>query len=391
MNFKKNIFYLLLTFLFFACQEKEVEQDTEPNIKENQFVIYGKINFPDASGRVTLRKMDMIIKNTSRIETLIIKEDGTFEATYDWKEPVLLLVDFYGKQFVKLAVNKGEKIQINLDGNNPLGFLEIKGSKDSEDLYKIEQKRHELHKKHLQGITLKLKKAPQSSTLRQEYKVAKELKNKEFQEYLRTLGSSIAVYTALSYLDLNQNFDEDRSQLDFFDKLYQPLLKKFPNSKMSNEVRTFIVDSKRALLGEIAPNITLTSSKGDTVSLYDTRGKYVLINFWSPYFGRTRAESPHLVKTYRKFRRKGFTIFGVALDDNEKRWKRSLVRYGLRSWTNVADLENGRNSLVLDTFKIKKAPANILLDREGRIIAKDLKYRNLSDTLETIFETEKVN
>ena len=335
--------------------------------------------------------MDRQIKNTSLIATIPINEDGTFEAVYDWKEPVLLFVDFYGTQFVKLAVDKGQKIEINLDGNNPLGFLEVKGSKDTEDLYKIEQKRIELHKKYFSDLDTKLKNDPQNNSLRKEYQTANTLKNKEFKDFLLTLQSSIASYTVGSYLDLNQDFDQDRSQLDFFDKISKPVIKKFPHASMTSEIQSFIQDSKRALLGEIAPNITLPSSKGDTINLNDTRGKYVLVNFWSPYFGRTRTESPHLVKTYRKYRNKGFTIFGVALDDNEKRWKKSLVRYGLRSWTNVADLAHGRKSPILDTFKIKNAPSNILLDREGRIIAKDIKYRVLADSLETIFENETLN
>ena len=149
MNFKKNLIYLLLVSLFFSCQEKQVEQSSEPTISENQFVIYGKVNFPDLNTKVTLRKMDMRIKSTATITTIPIQEDGTFEAIYDWKEPSLFLVDFYGKQFVKLAVDKGQKIEINLDGNNPLGFLEVKGSKDTDDLFRIEQKRIELHKKYL--------------------------------------------------------------------------------------------------------------------------------------------------------------------------------------------------------------------------------------------------
>jgi peroxiredoxin len=91
-------------------------------------------------------------------------------------------------------------------------------------------------------------------------------------------------------------------------------------------------------VGQPAPEITLASPDGKSVSLSSLRGKYVLIDFWASWCGPCRQENPNVVKMYNKFKGKNFEIFGVSLDREKEKWTQAIAQDGL-SWVHVSDLK----------------------------------------------------
>lgn len=138
-------------------------------------------------------------------------------------------------------------------------------------------------------------------------------------------------------------------------------------------------------VGEIAPNIKLKDRDGKEVELSSLRGKVVLLDFWASWCGPCRMENPNVVKAYDHYKDKGFTIFSVSLDDNRDRWLQAIEKDKL-SWPNhVSDLKGWRSAGAA-LYQVHSIPATFLIDRDGRIIAKNLRGAALDNKLKSLLE-----
>jgi thiol-disulfide isomerase/thioredoxin len=131
----------------------------------------------------------------------------------------------------------------------------------------------------------------------------------------------------------------------------------------------------------------ITFSQADTsgrmISLSSFKGKYLLIDFWASWCGPCRAESPNIKIAYDRYQSKGFEVLGVSLDNDKNAWIKAINKDGLK-WTNVSDLQGWKNS-VAKKYIVEAVPANYLLDREGKIIAKNLRGEALLNKLTELF------
>ncbi|HTH31500.1 MAG TPA: TlpA disulfide reductase family protein [Lacibacter sp.] len=136
----------------------------------------------------------------------------------------------------------------------------------------------------------------------------------------------------------------------------------------------------------MAPYFSQADTSGIAVKLSDFRGKYVLIDFWASWCGPCRAENPNLVKTFNTYKDKGFTVLGVSLDQPGKKdaWLGAIHKDQL-TWTQVSDLKFWDNEAAV-LYGIKGIPANLLLDKDGKIIAKDLRGADLDNKLAEVFD-----
>lgn len=165
------------------------------------------------------------------------------------------------------------------------------------------------------------------------------------------------------------------------ENIYKELAASVQNSTAGKNFEKTITGWKNTAIGATAPEFTQNNTEGTPVRLADFRGKYVLIDFWASWCGPCRAENPHVVKAYEKYKDKNFTILGVSLDQptGKEAWIKAIADDNL-TWTQVSDLKFWENEAAR-LYGIRGIPQNYLLDPKGKIIAKNLRGEALDKKL----------
>lgn len=133
-------------------------------------------------------------------------------------------------------------------------------------------------------------------------------------------------------------------------------------------------------IGKTAPEFSLPDTAGVSVSLSDFRGKYVLLDFWASWCPPCRRENPNLVKAFQEYKDKNFTILGISLDQDKAKWQKAIADDEL-TWTHVSDLKYW-DSEIPALYGVRGIPANVLLDPDGVIIARNVTGEALHQTLQ---------
>jgi len=165
--------------------------------------------------------------------------------------------------------------------------------------------------------------------------------------------------------------------------IYKSLDKQLQQSAKGLDIKKMIETYKKVAIGQVPPDFTQTSPDGKEISLSSMKGKYTLVDFWASWCGPCRRENPNIVKNYAVYHPKGFEIFGVSYDTKKENWEKAIKTDEL-NWFQVSDLLGWKNA-TSDMYGIKAIPSNLLLDKNGVIIAKNLFGKKLQAKLAELF------
>ena len=148
---------------------------------------------------------------------------------------------------------------------------------------------------------------------------------------------------------------------------------------MGKKIRENLNVLLRLKKGSMAPDFSQPDASGQSVSLLSLRGKYVLVDFWASWCAPCRAENPHLLKAYNKYKDDNFTVLAVSLDKDKRLWLKAVKEDQL-PWMQLSDLKGFDNSAG-KIYGVTSVPANFLIDPSGRIIATNLRGNGLEEAL----------
>ncbi|MGM9583105.1 MAG: DUF4369 domain-containing protein, partial [Phascolarctobacterium sp.] len=138
---------------------------------------------------------------------------------------------------------------------------------------------------------------------------------------------------------------------------YNLLGEKAKASAQGKAIAAQIAKLESTAIGQIAPNFTITTPEGESISLYDIKGKVKLIDFWASWCGPCRGENPHVVEIYKEYHPKGLEIFGVSLDNNKEAWVKAIADDGL-VWKHGSDLK-GWQSAPAQLYSVSGIPHTV--------------------------------
>jgi peroxiredoxin len=166
--------------------------------------------------------------------------------------------------------------------------------------------------------------------------------------------------------------------------LYNALNDKIKNSRKGRQIKQMIDTYAKVAIGKAAPEIVQFTPDSSKLSLSSLKGKYVLIDFWASWCGPCRRENPNVVAAFNQFKDKGFTVLGVSYDTKKAAWLKAIAADHL-DWKQVSDLKGWKNS-TSNEYGIKAIPSNVLVDKNGVIIAKNIFGDNLVKKLHEVLD-----
>ncbi len=168
--------------------------------------------------------------------------------------------------------------------------------------------------------------------------------------------------------------------------LYEKLTPRVKASAPAKNMLAAIERLSQVNIGGTAPDFTLQSPTGENVSLSALRGKVVLLDFWATWCGPCLRELPNVKALYEKYHSKGLEIMGVSLDDAKtaENWKKMVVAREM-TWVHGSSLQ-GWECPVARLYNVTAIPRMYIIDREGKIIAQDLRGEELQAKMAEIFK-----
>ena len=389
-----KLLYLLAvsSILLSSCGDSK---NSNPNVSINGLVENG-------TEKVYLNKFNDSVGKYVAVDSAVISDEKkyTFNTYVDSIE-FLILTHKNSDKIIELIVTKNEEISLEYDLNELPKLNKIEGSEDSKvdaEAALIIRDFEELKQK----ATNELNALGYTDTLGRKEVIRKfEETRAEFNQKKNTFfnenPNSLGLYVFLPYL----NYEEE---LHLIQKVEANFAEKLNGTSWHNYVKrakdqaeNYIAQKERfereqkmqeelanrLAIGSVAPDISLPDLNGNYKSLSELRGKVVLIDFWASWCRPCRAENPNLVRAYNDYKSKGFTIFSVSLDNDKNRWEMAIQQDGLVWEHHVSDLMGWQTS-VGPTYGINSIPFAVLIDKEGKIVAKNLRGDALKAKLKEI-------
>ena len=336
------------------------------------------------------------------IDSVKIKKNGKFKLEVNVVKPDFYSIGFSKQDYALLvldSLNTSKVINFNANGLKIMETYSISGSKHSE-IVKALVVQLSNHSKWKTEYAKGLKDSKFTPLQKAETKRKLDSLDQNFiierDQFINKNYKSIAVLTAMGYLN-------PQTDLALYKKIEKGLAESVPNTsyhlavkkqveqiETQNENRKKEAAEKERLeqlsaIGSIAPELNFQDPNGEVISIESLRGNYVLIDFWASWCRPCRAENPNVVKLYNEYKDKGFTVFSVSLDRDKNRWVGAIKQDNLYWPNHVSDLKQWKSEAV-KTYGFTGIPFTVLLNPEGKIIAKNLRGAALENKIKELLE-----
>ncbi|MDX9883015.1 MAG: TlpA disulfide reductase family protein [Prolixibacteraceae bacterium] len=364
---RKIVYFMLIVFAFSAC-----------NSGSKNYTIKGTLTGAD-SGKIFLVKVkegQPVVVDTAEIAK------GSFELKGSAGLPEMHYLRMNEREYFAQFFLENGKITV-VANKDSLQNTKVTGSKTN-DLFNVYIAEIERLNKEYAGLREQYNQAMMKGDMESanKAKIDVEAMMENMNVFARNFVLEHRNSMVAPFIYLSQFINEASSEeLDTITGIFPA---EFAESVYVEEINRIAGLKKKTAIGSPAPDFTMNDPEGKPVSLSSFRGKYLLIDFWASWCAPCRQENPNVVRMYNKFKDKGFDILGVSLDRDKESWLKGVTDDQL-SWTHVSDLQYWQNEVAV-LYGVQSIPHTILLDKDGKIIAKNLRGADLEAKLTSLLE-----
>jgi peroxiredoxin len=305
---------------------------------------------------------------------------GLFTLKGTLTAPDICQISFPGQNGnIDLFMNPNDKVTVSGNAAN-INAATVKGSVVQDDYAEFKERFNPLKDK-LNGVAMKIDSEKNPARRDSLLGLFNHYKNEVIAATVRFIKekqtSPVSGFVLFIIAPLMSSMEE-------VDANYGQLKPAARTTVYARQIEKNIEDARVGAVGSKAIAFTQKDTANRPVSLASFKGKYVLVDFWASWCGPCRKENPNVVKAFNTFKDRNFTVLGVSLDQNRDAWLQAIRTDGL-TWTHVSDLQYWNNA-VARLYNIQGIPANMLIDPDGRIIARDLREEALEEALKKILK-----
>jgi peroxiredoxin len=292
-----------------------------------------------------------------------------------WKSPGILKYESKMEEYEKWYAEKSTDIC----GVSPEEFRKLRLSKKKED------------KERANRISENLDMKTYGDFQKEAYERRKKitiLKDKASIDFLvNNPDSYVAMDNLLLNVMLYGTDDPNAEIMKTFMPCFSDKLKLTESYIYINKIYESAISSQ---VGALVPDFELPDPEGNMLKLSSLRGKYVIVDFWASWCGYCRKETPNLKEQYKKYKDEGLEILSVSFDTDDKAWRKAM-KHDDMPWLQVVDKTGvGKSDLIVKYGNVG-LPFIFLIDKEGRMIAKKLRYNSkvrendMNERLKSVF------